>query len=101
MDDAEALAAKAKDMEETGKQRYGEHWGQAISAISRNMPRDVNGADVLKEVLKRPDPAGLLFAAGREALIAEASEGNFDSERTYAKMRQEEREAYRISRGRG
>jgi hypothetical protein len=101
MDDAEALAAKAKDMEETGKARYGEGWGQAIAAISRNIPRDVSGADVLKEVLKRPDPAGLLFAAGREALISEASEGNHDSEMTYSKIRAQEREAYRISRGRG
>jgi hypothetical protein len=94
------LAAKGAAVEEDGKRRFGDHWNQAVAAIGRNIPAGVSASDVVREVLRRPDPAGLLFNAGREALIAEASEGNHDSEVTYSKIRAEEREAHLRARGR-
>jgi hypothetical protein len=99
MNDDEALARKAQEIENTGVGRYGEKsWRQSIAAISR-VP-GINTTEVVREVAKQADPAGYLFAAGREVLINEATNGDGDAERIYSQMRREEREAHWASKGR-
>ena len=100
MNDEDQIAASAERVNAEGVRRFGDHWGQAVAAVSRNVRQGVNPADVVREVLKRPDPAGVLFTAGREVLIDEATNGNDESERAYAKLRREERQAHRVARGR-
>jgi hypothetical protein len=96
------LNAKAQNLETEGKQRYGEHWNRAIGAIGRAIPPNsgVSAADVVKGALRQADPAAALFEAGKEVLIAEASDGNTDSERAYSAWRAHAREEHLRSRGR-
>jgi hypothetical protein len=104
----EALDRAAQAVEADGKRRFGEEgWGQSLAAIGKALAAvqkenpDVTAGVVVKEAMRRPDPAGALFLAGREALIGQASEGDHDSENAYSKIRQREREEYRRSKGRG
>ena len=105
--DDEALARAAQAVEEDGKRRFGEEgWGQSLAAIGKALAAvqkdnpDVTAGTVVQAAMRRPDPAGALFTAGREALIGQATEGDHDAERAYSAMRQKEREEHLRARGR-
>jgi hypothetical protein len=101
MNDDEALARAAQNVEATGKARYTEkHWNQAIGAIGRALPPNVAAADVVREALRQPDPAAALYNAGKEVLAARASEFDHEAEAAYSAMRRDEREAHYASKGR-
>jgi hypothetical protein len=107
MSDDEALARASQAVEEDGKRRFGdEGWsqslgaiGKALAAVQKDNP-GVTAGTVVQAAMQRPDPAGALFTAGREALIGQASEGDHDAEVAYSKIRQREREEHLRARGR-
>ena len=94
-----ALAARAQQTEIEGRQRYGdETWVEYIAAIARQNPKGVPG-DAVKVVLATEDPAAAFATIGRELLIGQADTDEAAA-RSYAKIREAERTAHKVSRGR-
>ena len=83
--------------EASGKARYGDRWQAAIDAIGRQGGIPEAG---MREIVSGPDPAGLIYNAGKEALLLQSDAGDHEAERIYRMMRSEEREQYRKDRGR-
>lgn len=95
----ENLKKQVDAAEATGKTRYGDDWTTAMGVLRDGIPGGIPEAN-MKEVLKAPDPAGVLYNAAKEMLIAKADEGDRTAESMYSEIRHREREAYRRSRGR-
>ncbi len=95
MDDFENLVQR---IDAEGKQRFGDDWPRLLGAVGRQ----TGGLtpEAMKQVLAQPDPAAQLARAGRENLLTEVANGNRDSERAYAEMRERERAEYRRYKGR-
>ena len=96
----EQIARAAKEVNDNGVRRFGQdRWSQSVAAFSKSLPRHISGAEAVKAACTQPDPAGAVFAAGRDALINQATNGDDEAEQIYSAMRAEERQAYRISKG--
>jgi len=83
--------------EASGKARYGDKWQACIDAIGRQ--GGVSEAN-MREIVTRPDAAGLLYSMGKEALLHQSDNGDHESERIYRMLREEERSQFRKDRGR-
>jgi len=83
--------------EQSGKARYGDRWQAAIDAIGRQggLPEQA-----MRQIVSGPDPAGLIYNAGKEALLVQSDAGDHEAERIYREMRSAEREQFRRDRGR-
>jgi len=93
--------SKIANTEASGKERYGEHWNAAISAIAR--AGGVQQAQ-MNAMLDSPDAAGTFYGVGKAALcdqIQSIPGQNIDPdlENQYSEMRQREREQFRKRRG--
>jgi hypothetical protein len=87
-------------VEQAGKARYGDRWQAAIDAIGRSTgPAGIPEGN-MREILAQPDPAQLLYIAGKEALLQQSDKGDHEAERIYRQMRADERDAYRKNRNR-
>jgi hypothetical protein len=101
MNETDQLVARVQSVEEEGKQRFGhKEWGTYVGAIAAANPRGVDGA-VMQHVLAQPNASDLIAMAGRDALIAAASNGDDQSNRAYSELRAQERREHRLSKGRG
>jgi hypothetical protein len=98
--DENQLAAKVLEIETEGKSRHGDAWGKYVDAIARANSNNPQLGAAMKEVLGQPDPCAIIAAGGREALINLADQGDEAADRTYAKIREAERQEYRTLRGR-
>lgn len=97
----EALKARAVDVQADGVARFGERdWGIAVGALSRCGLKPEHIARVISEAATVSDATNVLMAGGRDRLIAEASDGDRQAQNAYAEMRERERAAYRLSKGR-
>jgi hypothetical protein len=96
---ADDLAAKLASIEASGKARFGDDWSVSMEAIKRAAPNGIPPAD-MAQIAAQPDPANTLMWFGRHQLMAEASEGNAESERAYQKIRQAERKRHAEYKGR-
>ena len=84
--------------EASGKARYGDNrWQACVDAISRQ--GGISEAN-MREIVTRPDAAGLLYSMGKEALLHQSDNGDHESERIYRMLREEERSQFRKDRGR-
>jgi hypothetical protein len=94
------LAKVAQQIESDGVTRFGkDNWPVLIGAVHRAVPPGVNPAEILAAAIKTGDAANALARAGKEALAAAGSGGDREAEVAYSKIRNEERTAYRRSRG--
>ena len=92
---------KLSNVNEQAEARFGkENWNTAVAALHRALPQGMSNAD-MTQILARPDPAGILYAGGREQLLTESDAGNRESELAYSRIRQQEREQHRKLKGRG
>lgn len=86
--------------EAEGRQRFGEEtWTTLMGAVRRACPNGISEGD-MQQLLQTGNATNLLAVAGRTRLMDEASNGDADAERTYSKMRAEERRIWREARGR-
>jgi hypothetical protein len=96
MDD-EQMQRRAETIEAEGKQRFGEKvWPQLLGALGK---RGVDRA-ALANVMRSPDAVTVLGAAGKEALLDAASNGDAEAERAYGELRNAERKAHALAHGR-
>jgi hypothetical protein len=86
---------RVKEVEAEGKDRYGDNWPRLIGALGRRNPGGIS-PDAMRQTLAQPHAVELLAAAGRDSLLDAASNGDRDAEKTYAAIREEEREAHRL-----
>jgi hypothetical protein len=91
--------AKLNSIEQSGKARFGNDWDVSMQALKRAVPGGIPPAD-MAQIAAQPDPANTLMWLGRHQLMAEASDGNAESERAFTKIRQAERKAHSESKGR-
>lgn len=97
----EQLKSRASEVQSDGVARFGEKdWGIAVAALSRANVKPENVAKVIGEAPTVSDAANVLMASGRDQLIREASDGDRQAEIAYSAMRETERKAYRLSKGR-
>lgn len=97
----EQLKSRAESVQADGVARFGEKdWGVAVAALSRANIKPENLAQVIGEAATVADASNIIMAGGRDRLIAEASDGDRQAERAYAEIREAERKAYRLSKGR-
>jgi len=96
----DATTQRVKDVEAEGKRRYGDAaWGDYVKAIGRANPNGIP-QDVLRATLAQPDAEAAFAQAGRECLVAAATNGDHDAEAAYSQIRAAERKAYRERKGR-
>jgi hypothetical protein len=99
--DEEQLKSRAVDVQNDGTARFGERdWGVCVAALSRCGIKPAKLAEVIGEAATVSDAANIIMAGGRDRLIAEASDGDRAAANAYAELRERERKAYRLSRGR-
>jgi hypothetical protein len=77
-----------------GKDKFGDNWPKLMGALGRRNPGGIP-ADAMRATLAQPHAVELLAAAGKDALLAAASDGDQDAEKAYTAIREEEREAHR------
>ncbi len=97
---SETLKNRMDVVGQDGRKRFGKDWDTAIAAVHRGNPGGIDAA-TMGQLMSQPDPAGLLFTAGRETLLAEADGGDKGADRAYAAIRERERAAHRAYKGRG
>jgi hypothetical protein len=93
------LAQKLANIDTSGKNRFGDDWTTAMEAIRKAAPQGINPVE-MAQIAAQGDPAGLLMNLGRHALMDQASNGDAEAERAYAKIRQKERRAHAEFKGR-
>jgi hypothetical protein len=92
MSEEERLAARAREVEEAGKAKFGaETWGLLVGAVARAgaTPQQVAAT------LQAPDALNQFQHYGKEALLKAAADGDRDCEKAYERIRAEERERHR------
>jgi hypothetical protein len=94
------LNAKLTAIEQSGKARFGEaDWNVSIEALRRAAPNGLSASD-MAQLTGQADPAAAIMLIGRHQLMAEASDGNKESEAAYTRLRAKERHAHREYKGR-
>jgi hypothetical protein len=94
------LTRTVERVEQDGKSRFGDAWGQYISAIGKVHGGHPKLGEAMREVLSQADPAAVIAQSGRESLIALADSDD-EANRSYSEIRQRERDHYRLMKGRG
>jgi len=96
----DAFTRKLTQIEQSGRTRFGEaNWNTMLEELRRSNPNGIP-LDQMQQVAASPDPDGLLFNAGRHALMDRATSGDADAERAYRALRDGEREQWRKTHGR-
>lgn len=93
------LVARVQQLDEEGRQRFGDEWSKYIDAIGRANPSGI-APEAWRQILARQDAADLVVAGGREALVNMATNGDKEAEYTYGKIREQERQNWRRYKGR-
>jgi hypothetical protein len=97
---ADDFGKKLAAIEQSGKSRFGEKdWDAAMAAIRKAAPNGIGEAE-MRQVAAQADPAQLLFALGKHALIDQASNFDRESEDAYSAIRQAERRKHNERKGR-
>jgi hypothetical protein len=96
----EQFVQRVQQVDEEGKQRFGDDWGQYVTAIGRANPGGI-APEAWRQVLTTPDPAAIIAQGGKEALVNLSDAGDKEAEYAYNEIRQRERKHYRLMRGRG
>jgi hypothetical protein len=97
--------SKIANTEANGRERFGEHWNNAINAIGRvAAPKGGIPEAEMRSILDGPDAAGTFYQVGRAALCDQiqsipGQKIDPDLEAQYSEMRQREREQFRKRRG--
>jgi hypothetical protein len=94
------LARRAEQVEAEGRSKYGENWSKYVDAIGRVLPNNVT-PEAWRQVLDQADAVDRIAAGARDVMIALASDGDDQANRTYSQMREEERREYRLLKNRG
>jgi hypothetical protein len=97
---SDELARRAEAVEAEGRSKYGENWGRYVDTLGRVLPKDVS-PEAWRQVLGQANAVDVLAATAKDVMIALASDGDDQANRTYSQMREEERREYRLLKNRG
>src|SRR5262245_8925375 len=98
----EQFSKQVNAVEQEGQRKFGqENWETMMVALRRATAANGGISEgEMRSILATGNAPNVLYNAGRHQLMAEASDGNAESEMTYSKIRNAERRAYREARGR-
>jgi hypothetical protein len=101
MSDEQQFVQRVQQVDQEGRQRFGDDWGRFMDAIGRANAGNSQLSAALQHVIAQPNATDVIAAGGKEALITLATNGDDQANRTYSEMRANERREHRLSKGRG